>query len=64
MPAIGQSETIVQVLDMLMEKLDFALMNRVDVPIVVLKNRLDNRRHHDCYKCLLLKPQRNKNLVS
>jgi hypothetical protein len=45
----NQSETILSVSN----KSDYGLINRIDVQMVVVANRLDNRRRQDAYQYLL-----------
>jgi ankyrin repeat protein len=51
----GQSKTIIDILTTLMEKSDYDLKNRIDIPMPVLINGFYNKRRHDCFHWLLMK---------
>jgi ankyrin repeat protein len=49
----GHSKTIINVLATLMEKSDDDLKNRIDIPMIVTINGLENRQRHDRFQWLL-----------
>jgi hypothetical protein len=46
----NQSERVIKVLETLMEKSDYELENRIDIPMVVLTHGLGNKRRYDIIK--------------
>jgi hypothetical protein len=44
------SETIISVLQILMEKSDYELENGIDIPMVVMFNGIENRRCQEIYQ--------------